>query len=366
MKARSGNAPAANCSAAGARVALLLATALAGCAAPGSLLQAVAPTQEEINRATSMPVVVRCFTSEFGADSAEATSRRQRPYRGVEFVYTRAQDVPTSLVATAPAPQHLFVVIHGWLNDDLGSRDFTSRVVRGLLGEAEAAGLPREALAFAAVHWDSARALFHESAATAEVIGRERVAPLLVALRRRFPATTITLVGHSLGARLILSTLHRVDPGEADAAVLLQAAADHDALHRTNGLLGFGFFPRAPAAVRLLANVHSVRDDVLDLAYRPTMQSAAMGRDGAERAPGARFPFVRLTRAAEAAEVLEAALADPQAQSAGGAVVLNVDASGVVPGHTEVHQPAVYHLAWQLAERAAAARAATAAAIEGR
>ncbi len=336
-----------------ASLLIALTLAASGCRAPSYLVRLAPVSQEELNRALAEPLVTTCFTAEFGADSAEVTKRRERRYRGVGFRYLPAAEIPAAIAERGPAPAHIALIAHGWLNDDLGARQFTSAVARGLFDAARRDELAPEALAFVGLHWDSARMLFHESAATAEVIGRERVAPLVEALRRAFPAATITLVGHSLGARLVLATLHRADPAQADAAVLLEAAVDVDALHRTAGFLGFGFFPGAPRAARLIANVHSMQDDVLERAYRPAMGTAAMGREGAERAPGLRYPSVYLGKITVDPAALHVALADPDARAPGApARVVNVDASSLIPGHVAVDHPAVHELTWRIARLA--------------
>ena len=71
--------------------------------------------------------------------------------------------------------------------------------------------MPEEDVAFVFISWNSQRLVFMESALCAETIGHREVAPMLKGLKAKLPGTSLTLVGHSLGGRMMLATLQGPD-----------------------------------------------------------------------------------------------------------------------------------------------------------
>lgn len=337
----------------------LLVAALGGCAMIG-------PPQEKPDRdpepaavggdgagAASGPIMAECHAIELDALSAEIEEPRERTQGEVRFRYAGSAAVVDAL--RAAAPEVVFLITHGWQNGVQSGREFTGQLVRGIQERAKREGVAPAKLGFLAVHWDSERLIFHESAVNAEVIGARRVAPLLARLGEVLPQTKVVLVGHSLGGRLVLSALGAegaADALRAHGAVLLEAAADHDALlpERASSLIGG--FPLAPGRARLIANVHSRQDSVLELAYQNAMQSPAIGREGAVRAAGERYATMHLTGPVDPA-AWEKALSDPLAKfpAAADRLFVNVDATSVVSGHSEIFIEPIYDLIWRVAAR---------------
>lgn len=336
---------------------LLVTALLGGCAMVG--VPAERPKDEPApaapGGATAAPPFARCHVIELDALSAEVTDERERDTDGVRFVYGPSARTVDAIAAAKPA--HVFVVAHGWMNDYQGSRDFSSKLIKGVVERAAQDGVDAAGLLFVAVHWDSQRLVFQESALNAEVIGARRVAPFLARVAEVSPTTRVVLVGHSLGGRLMLSTLNAEGPStpvRAHGAVLLEAAADKDALVAERAQDSFGGFGAAPGRTNLLLNVHSRQDSVLELAYANAMQSMALGREGADRRQGGeRFATLELGAGPVDPARLEAALNGPLAKwpSKASRQVLNVDATAVVTGHSEVFIAQVYDLIWRVAIR---------------
>lgn len=316
-------------------LALVLATA-SGCAVPQRLRERSEEDKAEVARLEAEPVVAQAFAVEYAHDAAETTSARRQAYRGVEFVYTPSGDLPAAVAAGGP--QRVFVLCHGWLNDDVGARDFGGQLIRGVIDRAVAEAAAPASLAFVSVQWDSQRVVFHESAIAAETIGRERVAPLLDALHAALPAARITLVGHSLGGRMVLGALDRVGEGAVQAAVLLEAAAAADGLLAEGNV---GAFPGARGKVHALLNVCSRQDSVLELAYGTAMQSSAAGLVGLLRSASEPYAVVHHADAQTPVSAQETA----SVLSGGG--ILNVDLTGAVTGHSEVYVTPVFDLIWR-------------------
>ncbi|MCO5167692.1 MAG: hypothetical protein M9894_15200 [Planctomycetes bacterium] len=335
--------------------ATAVALLLAGCAMIGAPPER-APDHDAAPAAPSdAPIVADCHVVELDALSAEVEEPRERAFDGVRFRYAGSPAVVEALAAAAP--QQVFVIAHGWMNDVQSGREFTGRLVKGIAERARRDGVDASRLGFVAVHWDSKRLVFHESALNAEVIGSRRVAPLLARLGERVPGAKVVLVGHSLGGRLVLSALNAEGPAtqvRAHAAVLLEAAVDQDALLPERGGSLIGGFPMAPGRTPLLLNVHSRQDDVLELAYKNAMRRPALGREGADRAIGGER-YARLELRAEPFDPirLDGILTDPQSRWPGAPDrhVVNVDATAVVTGHSEVFIQPVFDLVWLAAAR---------------
>ncbi len=327
---------------------LLLALAPALLAGPGcAFLGAPPPRPADPEPATPYegPIEAECLAVEFDARSDEIGEAKVRAQDGVRFRYGTARAAVDALVERGP--RVVFLLAHGWQNDPSSGRAFSASLIRGVRARA---GAEAERAGFLAVHWDSQRPLFHESAVNAELIGRDRVRPLLADLRARL-AARVVLVGHSLGGRLALAALDGGDGQTtplAHGAVLLQAAADEGALLPDERPGALGRFPRAAARCGLIASVCSTRDDVLLHAYANAMFSPALGREGALRAPGERFATIPGEGAAVDEAALAAARASDAARSAAGGRFVNVDATAVVAGHSEVMVPLVFDLIWRV------------------
>lgn len=302
-----------------------------GCQVPKALTAPSEEEQAEIERKREIPTEYRCYALEFDHQAKERPRPRKEAYDRVEFNYTSSAEVRQTLAAVGPT--HVFVVVHGWMNNSISSQQFASRWVNGIRERAQ----PGEKPAFVSLHWDSERVVFHESAMTATTLGKRRIAPLLAAIRQAADGARITVIGHSLGARAMISALHHSSERFADSALLVEGAADADWLHDD--------MRNAGERVSRIANVYSVHDGVLENAYANAMQAKALGRIGAERAPGVPFERFELD-VSFAAEDFSAALGAEASVAAGGSRVVNVDASAVVSGHTDIDHAALYDLAW--------------------
>jgi pimeloyl-ACP methyl ester carboxylesterase len=332
--------------------ALVLGTSviITGCAMP---TQGPPPAERDPVVATTTPqaeVVASCHVIELDAMSEEVVEVRDRVEAGIKFEYGPSAKTLDALVGQVP--QYVFVLAHGWMNDVLSSREFSSHLISGIRERAGKDGFDTTKLAFVAVHWDSKRPIFHESALNAEVIGKRRVAPFLTQLHTRCPQAKIVLVGHSLGGRLCLAALNAGSPGAVQAAVLLEAAADQDALCPERASDMFGGFSLAPHGCALIANCCSQQDDVLRLSYANAMRAPALGREGADRGLGEHYPKVALTSAGLDLGVFEEALKLTNSKADGTECrVINVDATAVVTGHTEVFVAPIFDVIWRIASR---------------
>jgi hypothetical protein len=362
----------------------------------GSLVGALSKRSPEeearIEALRKQPVKTHCYVSEFSATAEENTGPRKETMGGVAFRFNPPEEVVPAL--RQEAPRHIFVLAHGWLNDTTASLEFASKLVRGILARAEEAGAKPGDLGFVFMSWNSNRTVFMESALCAETIGHRELAPLLRSLRVQVPKASLTLVGHSLGARMMLASLQgpkqaigKLDrlrskvfrawglPGwdalgstfrrllhiamrgrqgpaaEVDTVVLLEAAIDVQTLHEGVGALNYGDTPDATRSVRILANCHSRNDEILRLGYTTsagvvntysTIMSLlgeghegvqALGRVGAERAKRRRFSGLKLLGARIGLARLQRALALETATplNAPGNRVVNVDVTAVMP-----------------------------------
>ena len=322
-------------------LALALAGATTGCKVPASLTKPSEEEQREIDRKRELPTEVGCLVVEYDYLHQEVGRTRKEPFDRVAFDYLAAK----SLAATVArgAPTHVFVIAHGWMNNAISAQGFTSAWIHGLRAAAPAGAKP----VFVGVHWDSERMVFHESAFTAQRIGRKKIGPLLGELRAQLPPRTkLVVVGHSLGGRLMLAALDAAPAESVDLALLIESAADVDWLYRTEGGT-----PKADDAAKLTLNVHSRNDSVLELAYKNAMRSPALGRLGAELAAGQRFSTLELSGAVQLA-ALDVALQAAASRADGRGHFVNVDATLLIPGHTDIFHEPVFELVWLGLQRA--------------
>ena len=310
---------------------LISLACFSGCQVPRALTAPSEAEQEEIERKRELPTEAACFVLEYDHGASERPRPRQEPFDRVEFAYTSSQALKDQLAALNPT--HVFVVSHGWMNNSVSSVDFASKWIHGIRARAQ----PSERLAFVSIHWDSERVVFHESAVTAVTLGRRRISHVLESIRQGAPQSKLTVIGHSLGARLMISALNSSAGRFVQGALLVEGAADANWLREG--------YVKACARVGQVANVYSSHDAVLENAYANAMRSPALGRIGAERAAGDLFARYELGGSFDAA-AFAAALASPEAAAEGGARVVNVDASSVVSGHTDIDHDQLYDLAW--------------------
>lgn len=143
----------------------------------------------------------------------------------------------------------------------------------------------------------------------AGVVGRQGLAPLLVAVRTALPGLKLHLIGHSFGARLVTAATHQladVPTVQPDTLILLQAAFSHYGLatnYRGRGQNG-AFQPvvARPAVRGPVVITYTHKDTAVGLAYPAAsllaQQVAAsfgdagdlyggMGRNGAQDTPQA-------------------------------------------------------------------------------
>ena len=298
------------------------------------------------------PVVADAFAVEFDSDGVEQPAARVRARNGVAFHYVASDELATAL--KAKNPQRVLVIAHGWMNDTKSARDFTSQFVRAALTRAERDQVPASSLAFVGVHWDSEQVNFFGSANTAEVIGRERLAPVLEAIGDAVPTARVLLVGHSLGARMVLSSLQGAgDDFAAGGAVLLEGAVDQTAI-LPDLEEGFGAFPAAPGRTPLLINVHSNNDTVLQETYARAMRSPALGLLGAVREGTQAYPAFALTGPVDMA-ILRSwlSVADSGVPGATRSRAINLDATAVVSGHSDIFGDEVQDVIWAASSLAA-------------
>lgn len=333
---------------------VLLPLAATGCGLIGAPPEG--PREATVAPVTSEPVkvVASCQVLEFNPLSEEVVEARERVESEVRFVYQGSAKAVDALAAARP--EVVFLLAHGWMNDVVSSREFTSALVKGLSKRAAQDGVAPEKVAFVAIHWDSKRAIFHESALVAELIGKKRVAPLLATLQQKVPQAKVCLVGHSLGGRLVLATLNGAGAGTttlAHGAVLLEAAADEECLLAEKSHDSFGCFPLAPTRVGLLVNVYSANDDVLHLTYTNAMRSPAIGRMGAARAFQERFATAKMKGTGLEGPMFVGVCGDALSLYPGSKDrrVVNVDASACVTGHSNVMIDPIYDLVWRTASR---------------
>ncbi len=176
--------------------------------------------------------------------------------------------------------RHLLILVHGFNNAESEATAKYKHYVESVLSlEARPSQVLPDAVAD--FHWPGNEAV--GPFAIADVAGYpvdveralDTVAPLATYLRRliaaRPGARRISLVGHSLGCRVILETMRRIGPaaGPPFAVVNLMAAAAPVALAEAGQALA-----TAPMAAATLLKAHSRADWVLWLAF-PAGQFAA-------------------------------------------------------------------------------------------
>ncbi|WP_435332616.1 DUF726 domain-containing protein [Haloarchaeobius sp. TZWWS8] len=173
------------------------------------------------------------------------------------------------------APDELLVHVHGWRNEP-------NQAVEGFR-EARAAyrdeGYNHPVVGFT---WDSDSSVFGwwDSTEIAEENGL-KLAQFVYDYRNRNPGTSIRLVAHSLGARVVLRAIEVLNysgvTDYVDSLSLLGGAADNDAVS-TEGRYG----PDLAGAVGQVDNFWKDEDNVLNWAYTSAEWDSAVGEEGCE------------------------------------------------------------------------------------
>lgn len=167
----------------------------------------------------------------------------------------------------------LLVFVHGWLNDEQGGLDtcYTGVTNFGLLGYNQ------PGIGFS---WDSDTGVLEWGDGT-EIAERNglKLAQFLYDLDQSYPDQDVRLVGHSLGARVILNALRTLNGSGTTVkyAALLGGAADNDAVSM-EGRYGDDI----EAVAGQFDNFWKSDDGVLNNLYTTAEFDSACGEEGCE------------------------------------------------------------------------------------
>lgn len=188
-----------------------------------------------------------------------------------------------ALAETAPGSP-VAVLIHGY---QYSLRDPARSPHNTLFGLGEASGWPRR-LGYGApgaplclsFGWESGGSIwcaYDRAAAAARAL-----AELAMILRALAPTRRVTLMGHSLGARVACQAFRWMAPGTVDRAILMAGAEfTHEADAATSGPAG-----RAADFLNVTAAQNRPFDLALELGFRPLLRRGpALGRGMAGLAP---------------------------------------------------------------------------------
>jgi pimeloyl-ACP methyl ester carboxylesterase len=142
----------------------------------------------------------------------------------------------------------------------------------GRLGLGGEAGL---AISFEWPARGGLRAVFRRTGAAAAAL-----AALMLALRRAAPCARLTLIGHSMGAEVVLGALGALPVPVADAAVLLAAAACRTRAHRAAASAG----GRGCAILNVTSAENDPYDRLLSALLRGLIEATPAAGLGAARA----------------------------------------------------------------------------------
>ncbi|MDF9745715.1 RICIN domain-containing protein [Natrinema salsiterrestre] len=164
----------------------------------------------------------------------------------------------------------LLVFTHGWLEEIGGSAEDQAYNAEVALREAGYDG------PVIGNEYDSLDLDWWDATDEAERAGRI-FGDWLARFRQRNPATTVRVMGHSLGAMMTLSALNRLaDRGEwIHSLDLVGGAVDHDSIGDT-------WTDGVENAVGEVHNYHSYDDSILDVIYEVGEWDDALGYSGAE------------------------------------------------------------------------------------
>jgi len=181
-----------------------------------------------------------------------------------------------------PPPAELAVFVHGWFLDE-DDADATFAIVRDTLG-ANGYGAP-----LVGFEWDADDVYWFDDWYPSVAIARrngDKLARFLADLRRANPDLPVRLLGHSLGARVVLAALESLleddHPtgtwdGRVEHVTLLGAAAADEAP------TDFGRYETAVAeAAESVDNFHTTADESLANGYRSVEFGDPLGAVGAD------------------------------------------------------------------------------------
>lgn len=180
-------------------------------------------------------------------------------------------------------PSEIALFVHGFLlSEPQASTSFD--IVRNTLRQN---GYDHPLVGFT---WDSDRVTaiddWYPTVAIAALNGK-RLAAFLTGYRRENPGTEVRLVGHSLGARVVLSALESLADSNSETVenvALLGAAVDDETPGRWVGRYGDAVANGADS----VTNYHSRNDDRL-LSYTVAQWDVPLGRRGADGRPPANY-----------------------------------------------------------------------------
>ena len=166
-------------------------------------------------------------------------------------------------------------------------------------------------------------------------VGTLGLAPWLTLLLRQKPALRLHLAGHSFGARLVTAAVSTLPPGAIQSLTLIQAAFSQFAFE-PQGRFRNVVDPRRVTGPILIT--HTRRDHAVGFAYpiasRLAHQNASSLGDQSD-------PYGGLGRNGAAGAPMVSLTDLPQIRARIAAPVLNLEASAVIHGHTDVHHTAI-------------------------
>lgn len=178
----------------------------------------------------------------------------------------------------------------------------------------------------------------------AGIVGKEGLAPLIAAMRAKYPNANVHLVGHSFGGRVVTAAID-AQPGAAAVAslTLLQAAFSHNALgDDKKGLKGF--FRAVVTGKKIKGPViisHTANDRAVGIAYP---LASRLARDNSKALGDRNDPYGGLGRNgalfADASEEFKLAK-NSGAFAFKAGKIYNLNADAVIPNHGGVEQPEV-------------------------
>jgi esterase/lipase superfamily enzyme len=213
-----------------------------------------------------------CTTTEDPFDGCEGASAPS----DFPYLYDHDDDGTDEQFGTWPSnPSELVFFVHG----------YQSQSTQNGVNQAYAAKLAAEhngyAQPFAAVCWDS-DTTWSTAKRRAEDEGR-RLGEFLLDYMADHPDTTIRLLGHSLGNRVVVYCLRTLTNNGAavDSAAALGGAIDADSVIVEDGTDQSEFDEEIESAAAQYNNYHKTDDQVLNVDYEAAEGEEAVGEVGA-------------------------------------------------------------------------------------
>ncbi|WP_267641159.1 esterase/lipase family protein [Haloarchaeobius amylolyticus] len=182
---------------------------------------------------------------------------------------------------TSPDPDEVMISIHGWLVEQSEAPDHFATVKRSLRNN----GYDHPVIGFS-YDSDTSTTDWWPATDIAERNGKKLAN--FIRYYRSQTGADVRLIGHSLGGRVLVSTLQELNGlGEQDSivsATLLGAAADNDAVS-VSGEYGDDI----AAVAGHVDNYWKDEDDVLNWAYSTGEFDSAVGEEGCEGTPPANY-----------------------------------------------------------------------------